>query len=71
LFGESQSRVVVSVRPEKLDAFVETLAETDIDFTNLGEVGSNLVMIDETDYGQIEVFGKLHADSIGDMMHAG
>ncbi|MFM1744490.1 MAG: hypothetical protein RLZZ630_427 [Bacteroidota bacterium] len=71
LFGESQSRVVVSVRPEKLDAFVETLAETDIDFTNLGEVGGNLVMIDETDYGQIEVFGKLHADSIGDMMHAG
>ncbi len=71
LFGESQSRVVVSVRPEKLDAFVETLAETDIDFTNLGEVGGNLVMIDETDYGQIEVFGKLHTDSIGDMMHAG
>lgn len=69
LFGESQSRVVVSVRPEKLDAFVEILAETDVDFTNLGEVGGNVVMIDEKDYGRIEDFGKIYTDSLGNLMH--
>lgn len=71
LFGESQSRVVVSVRPEKLDAFVEMLAESDVDFTNLGEVGGNVVMIDEVDFGQLDDFRKPYTDSIGDMMHAG
>lgn len=38
LFGESQSRAVVSVRPEMQEAFVERLTASDIEFTFLGEV---------------------------------
>jgi phosphoribosylformylglycinamidine synthase len=46
LFGESQSRVVVSVSAENLDAFVDFIAESDVEFTNLGEVTSGEIKID-------------------------
>lgn len=70
LFGESQSRVVVSVNPEKLDAFVELLAESDVEFTNLGEVGGNCIIIDDEDFGQTSDFRNVYDDSIGNMMHS-
>ncbi len=38
LFGESQSRAVVTVKPEMQEAFVERLTASEIDFTYLGEV---------------------------------
>jgi phosphoribosylformylglycinamidine synthase len=68
LFGESQSRILVSVAPDQLDAFVEMLAESDIDFTNLGEVKGNSVMIDNKDYGKLEQFRDLYDNSIGNLM---
>jgi phosphoribosylformylglycinamidine synthase len=68
LFGESQSRILVSVAPDQLDAFVEMLAESDIDFTNLGEVKGNSVMIDNKDYGKLEEFRDLYDNSIGNLM---
>jgi phosphoribosylformylglycinamidine synthase len=38
LFGESQSRVVVSLEPEKLDLFTETMQKTGVPFSLLGKV---------------------------------
>lgn len=68
LFGESQSRVVVSVKSEQLDAFVELLAESDVDFTNLGEVSGDSVIIDAIDYGHIREFGLAYDNAIGKLM---
>ncbi len=69
LFGESQSRIVVSVHPEKLDAFVELVADSELDFINLGEVSSDQIMIDEINYGTIAEFKEVYENAIGVLMN--
>lgn len=68
LFGESQSRVVVSVSDDQLDGFVELLAETDVDFTNLGQVTNGEVTIDSESYGSISEFKDLYENALADKM---
>ncbi len=68
LFGESQSRVIVSVAAEQLDAFVEMLADTEIDFVNLGEVNGDSVIIDGRNYGRLQHFRDLYENAIGNLM---
>jgi phosphoribosylformylglycinamidine synthase len=68
LFGEAQSRVVVTVAPEKLEEFVEMVSASEVDFTNLGETGGNIVMIDEEEYGQIADFKALYDHAIHELM---
>jgi phosphoribosylformylglycinamidine synthase subunit PurL len=54
LFGESQSRVVVSVSPDNEAAFAELLAQTETEFTFLGEVGGKELVIDGRSYGLLD-----------------
>jgi phosphoribosylformylglycinamidine synthase II len=68
LFGEAQSRVIVSVHPDQLDAFVEMIAETEVDFTNLGEVRGNEVVIDEKSYGTVDSYRVKYDSAIGELM---
>lgn len=70
LFGESQSRVIVSVNPSKLDAFVELVAESDVDFMNLGLTGGNSIVIDGEDFGNIHEFGVKYQSALGDILKA-
>ena len=46
LFGEAQGRVVVSVKPEQQEAFVELMATSETDFTLLGTVTSGDLKVD-------------------------
>jgi len=46
LFGEGQSRIVVSVSPEQLAAFESTVKESNINHLNLGIVTSGEIKID-------------------------
>lgn len=52
LFGESQSRVVVTVSPNKKDKFEKYLKDK-ISFTSLGEVTESKIIIDDLDFGSI------------------
>ena len=45
LFNESQSRIVVSVTPEKLNNALATLRERDVPFQQLGTVGGDELQI--------------------------
>lgn len=54
LFGESQSRVIVSVKPEMADAFLDLVMESETDFTHLGEVTNGEVKIDNEYYFDIK-----------------
>ncbi|MBN2167194.1 MAG: phosphoribosylformylglycinamidine synthase subunit PurL [Marinilabiliaceae bacterium] len=62
LFGESQSRVIVSVAPGKQDDFVDFLMEKDIPFSILGHVTKGEIRVDDESYGFIgelkELFEK-------------
>ncbi|MCT4646758.1 MAG: phosphoribosylformylglycinamidine synthase subunit PurL [Carboxylicivirga sp.] len=53
LFGESQSRVVVSVSPEKQDDFVDFMMATEVPFSILGHVTKGEVRIDDESFGYI------------------
>ena len=68
LFGESQSRVVVSVREEEENAFLETLMKHTVDFTCIGEVTPQEIFVDDEDYGDIETWKEQYEGVIGKMM---
>ncbi len=53
LFGEAQSRVIVSISPDKYDAFLDYLSNVDVDFTNLGIVTNGSLSIDGESFGMI------------------
>ena len=54
LFGESQSRVIVSVSPEEQDNFVDYMMETKVPFSILGHVTKGEVRVDDESFGYIE-----------------
>ena len=68
LFGESQGRVVVSVSGEKLDAFVSFLADSDVEFTNLGEVTKGELKIDGENFETVTYFKNLYDNAIEEIM---
>jgi phosphoribosylformylglycinamidine synthase len=53
LFGEAQSRIVVSVAAEQLDTFTEMLLNSGVEFSNLGVVTDGKISIDEEDWGMV------------------
>lgn len=54
LFGEAQSRVVVSVVAEEADAFIDALNLRSVPFMLLGKVTSGEMIVDEQSYGGID-----------------
>ncbi len=53
LFGESQSRVVVSVSPAEQDNFVDFMMESNVPFSILGHVTKGEVRVDDESFGYI------------------
>jgi len=53
LFGESQSRVVVSVAPSQQDNFVDYMMETNVPFSVLGHVTKGEIRVDDESFGYI------------------
>jgi phosphoribosylformylglycinamidine synthase subunit PurL len=53
LFGEAQGRVVVSVKPDKQEAFVELLATSEIEFALLGTVTAGTLSVDGDSFGTV------------------
>jgi phosphoribosylformylglycinamidine (FGAM) synthase-like enzyme len=53
LFGEAQSRVVVSVRQENKASFEQQLSQLNTPFSHLGEVGGKEMTIDGDSFGMI------------------
>ncbi len=58
LFGESQSRVVVSVSPEKETDFLDYMMETGIHFSALGHVTKEELRIDDVSFGFISDYAR-------------
>ena len=68
LFGEAQSRVIVTVNYDKLDAFVDLIADSNIEFSNLGTVTDGPLLIDEESFGHINDAKELYENAIGRIM---
>lgn len=54
LFGEAQGRVVVSIKPDQQEAFIELLATSTTEFSLLGTVTSGALLVDEESFGTIK-----------------
>ncbi len=64
LFGESQSRIVVTVRPENEDAVVNHLNMHNVSFTRLGEVKGDQAIIDDDAYGSVADLKAVYDNSL-------
>ncbi len=64
LFGESQSRVVVSVSSANLDAFVDFIADSPVEFTNLGEVTAGEIKMDGENFEPVSHFKEIYDTAI-------
>ncbi|MBK6481733.1 MAG: phosphoribosylformylglycinamidine synthase subunit PurL [Chitinophagaceae bacterium] len=65
LFGERQSRIVVSVSKDKQDDFIEQLLSGDVEFSMLGEVTDSEIIIDQENWGEISTWKKYFDEAIG------
>lgn len=64
LFGESQSRVVVSVSPTNEDNFIDFMIESKVPFSALGHVTKSELRIDDNSYGFISDIKKLNETAL-------
>jgi phosphoribosylformylglycinamidine synthase len=69
LFGEGQSRVVVSVKMENEIQLVDLLKQCNVSFSKLGFVKGKEVKIDDTTFGSIQEFKKQYDTSIEKIMN--
>ncbi|NMD00341.1 MAG: phosphoribosylformylglycinamidine synthase subunit PurL [Bacteroidales bacterium] len=64
LFGESQSRVVVSVCPSREDEFIDFIIKQNFPFITLGHVTKGELRIDDVSYGFIKDYSQLYLNAI-------
>jgi phosphoribosylformylglycinamidine synthase len=64
LFGESQSRVVVTVTPGNEDAFIDFMMGHDTPFSALGHVTKNELRIDDYSFGFIHDVKKMAEEAL-------
>ena len=67
-FGESQSRVVVSVSAAQEEAFVSFVMATNVPVALLGTVSSGSVGIDGEDWGNIASWKKKYDNAISEIL---
>jgi phosphoribosylformylglycinamidine synthase len=63
-FGEAQSRVVVSVSEEQLEAFLKLVGNSGIQYSSLGKVTDGSVIIDGEDWGRSDEWKELYNTAI-------
>ncbi len=69
LFGEAQSRVIVSVSADNSSAIETELKKQNIEFTKLGVVKGKAVVVDNTNYGLISEYKHSFDTSIEGYMN--
>ena len=69
LFGEAQSRVVVSVRTEQKAAFERFLQDENAAFELLGEVTGNAVVIDAENWGPVTDWKRTYETVLSQIMN--
>ena len=68
LFGEAQSRVVVSVRTEQVEAFERFLQSENAPFQILGEVRGHTVSVDGEEWGEVAAWERTYSTVLTETM---
>ena len=65
LFGESQSRIIVTVSQEKEDEFIDLMMLNGVEFDLLGHVTKGSIRIDDEEWGTADEYKSLYDNAIG------
>ncbi|MEE2700509.1 MAG: phosphoribosylformylglycinamidine synthase subunit PurL [Bacteroidota bacterium] len=68
LFGESPSRVVVSIRECNEGKFLDMLINTKIPFALIGHVTKGEIRVDDQSFGDVAEFKEIYNDSLGERL---
>jgi phosphoribosylformylglycinamidine synthase len=69
LFGESQSRVIISVSPDRQDEFIDRLVKEEVEFSLLGEVTDSRILVDSEDWDGIAEWKQIFENAIASEMN--
>lgn len=70
LFGEAQSRVVISVKPENKNAVIEIFEKAGVPVKEIGQVTAKDIKIDNQAFSSIDHFANIYNSSIENVMNA-
>jgi len=68
LFGEAQSRVIVSVKKEDEDRFIDLMMASRAEFEYLGDVTGKKMIIDEESFGTVDEAKALFDNALGELL---
>jgi len=68
LFGESQSRVAVTVNEDNEDEFLELMMKQKVPYTLLGHVTKGKICVDDEHYGFINEMKDIYDNALGDAL---
>lgn len=68
LFGEAQSRIIVSVKKEDEDKFIDLMMESRAEFEFLGDVKGTEMVIDEESFGTVTEAKELFDNALGSLL---
>ena len=64
LFGEAQSRIIVSVRPEDEERFLDIMMRNGVEFDLLGHVTKGSVRVDDEDWGMVSDYRQRYDNAL-------
>lgn len=70
LFGESQSRIIVSVSSENEEKFVELMTQSGSEFSILGEVTKEEIIINDENWGKTSEMKQMYDNSLEAILNA-
>jgi phosphoribosylformylglycinamidine synthase len=68
LFGEAQSRVIISIDPSQKNALETTLKKLKVPFSEIGKVAQKEVKIDKVSYGNCHEFKRYYEGAITNIL---
>jgi len=68
LFGESQSRIVVTVSEDDKDAFIDLMMLNGCDFDLLGHVTKGSIRVDDEDWGTVTEYQDIYDNALSDIL---
>ncbi len=68
LFGEAQSRVIVSVKKSDEDKFIDLMMASRAEFEYLGDVKGNEMIVDDESFGTVAAAKKIFDSALGELL---
>ena len=68
LFGEAQSRVVVSVNSSQIIAVENLMNKLNVKFEKLGTVTKGIIKVNDVDFGSVNEYKNLHETSLENLL---